>query len=309
MEIMIKETIKKETALIIVVSMLAGFSLSVADSTKLHAAIPSEPSVTAYASKADLENKFAPDSGNIGKLKFGKDANCSVQEWYILGSDSGVNGGEDNTAIFAASNMTGYLGFQMKYIGTDNDEKYFYNGDRDIGNIGVNYISGTFPTKFYANHYGLSDARNTLKEMVNASSSCFTSKECELINETTVTTEDLLNKNTHGSYTTSDKLYLPCGNSSSNQIYIGTDDSKELDGSKYWKTGDYFWLRTPSSEYSYGYFEICAAPGKGIRNRGSVGGDQLYGVRPASNLNLLTSFLHPQHRHRRMILSRRLEQK
>ena len=105
---MFKTNIKNRVALLMTVSMLSGMSLSAVDSISVYAADKTTaPSVTTYASKDDLENKFAPDSGNIGKLKFGK----NNQEWYILGSDSGVNSGKNNTAIFAASNMIDKLAF------------------------------------------------------------------------------------------------------------------------------------------------------------------------------------------------------
>lgn len=238
---------KKGVALLLCVSMLSALSLSAVDSLKTNAAEKTTaPSVTAYASKDDLENKFAPDSGNIGKLKFGK----SNQEWYILGIDSGVNSGKDNTAIFAASNMSGTLAFQADYEYDTSDNKYYYKGDRTISGAGVTYEGSSSLTRFYANHYGLSDARNTLREMIGDSSNYFTSKEIELMNETTVKTEDLFNTNedTPRSYTTSDKLYLPYGNyNTNNQIYIGSDDSKKLGYSNYWGTGAWFWLRAPCS--------------------------------------------------------------
>ncbi|MGN0535135.1 MAG: hypothetical protein ACI4IR_03940, partial [Eubacterium sp.] len=54
-----------------------------------------EPSVSAYATKAQLmDDTFAPDEDgydtNIGKLAFGINDDGKVQNWYILGKDTGV---------------------------------------------------------------------------------------------------------------------------------------------------------------------------------------------------------------------------
>ena len=292
-EIMKGLVIRKVATLLLAASMLSGLLLPAVGTINVYADTntTSAPSITAYASKSDLKDKFAPDSGNIGKLKFGKNSNSKVQEWYILGSDSGVNG--DNTAIFAASNMTGNVIFQMNSEYDSAVRGYINKSGRNIGSTEVKYEGSPSLKNFYINHYGLSDARNTLREMATASNtSYFTPKEQELMNKTTVSTEDLLNKDGDSnprSYTTSDKLYLPYGSyNPGNQIYIGSSDSKKVDNSKYWATGDCFWLRTPASGNG-GILELCANPVKGnklfIDVRSDYGG-RSDGLRPASNLNL-----------------------
>ena len=284
-ETMIKVNVKKGTALLLCVSMLSGLSLSAVDSISVHAEQISEPSVTAFASKDDLENNFSPDSGNIGKLKFGMDLDEDDFEWYILGSDSGV--GTKNTAIFAAIDMSECSDFQLpsNYEYNSDDEKFYYTGGRTIDGAKVIYDSPV-PTRFYANHYGLSNARKILKDMVE-DTRYFTSVERELINKTTVKTEDLLNKDDKDKprfYKTSDELYLPYVNCDTDkQIYIGSDDSKKLDISKYCNTMRFIFLRKPGMDNGYGAYALNTE-GKFLNF--SFDYDHYSGVRPASNLNL-----------------------
>ena len=108
-------------------------SLPIIDMSARAASITA-PSITAYATKAELKTKFTPnDAGTqaIGKLAFGKDG----LEWYILGQDSGTNvkndnGGtvSDNTVIFPTKvlnickdyddNMTKLQDYMNSYIST-----------------------------------------------------------------------------------------------------------------------------------------------------------------------------------------------
>ncbi len=115
---------KRGMALLLTASMLMGLSLSAVDSISVHADAnddaASKPSLSAYASQDELQSEFNPDSedASIGKLKLGEYDGADI-EWYILGSDSGVVDSEgkaiENTAIFAASNITGTVAFQFNY--------------------------------------------------------------------------------------------------------------------------------------------------------------------------------------------------
>ena len=104
--------IRKGMAFVLSLAMVAGLVPAMSGgANKVQAATGSgtEPSVSAYATKEQLmDGTFAPDSSgnatNIGKLVFGKKSDGTTpQEWYILGADSGVTGGTDNTIVFAAS--------------------------------------------------------------------------------------------------------------------------------------------------------------------------------------------------------------
>lgn len=227
----------------------------------VHAA---EPSSTAYATKEELMNWDYQNT--VGKIVFGKDSSGNPMQWYILGSDSGVNG--DNTAIFAASPIATDVMFEDDY----NNKKTYQES------FGT-YQNNT-PTEVYPNHYGASDLRATLNEMAS-SNSYFTGTEQSLLQNTTVTTTNTMNNT---SYTTTDVLYALHGDYYNNDttLYAGSDNGKALAMSTYWNTGDGFWLRAPN-DFNNNH-ALAAYPGDFVvkRNVGLFN----YAVQPASNLNL-----------------------
>lgn len=119
-----------------------------------------EPDVSVFATKDDMMGEtFSPNENgvpeNIGKIAFGKNANNKTQEWYVLGADSGVNDGKNNTVIFAADNIR------------NSPFSNFSNND---------YSSD------------LNSARDFMKAMIDVSTTeFFTSHEIELMNKTTIT--------------------------------------------------------------------------------------------------------------------------
>ncbi len=243
--------------------------------TKVKAADESsEPNATAYAAKTQLmDSTFAPDNDghitNVGKIKFGKNSDGGAQEWYILGSDSGVAG--DNTAIFATSS-----------IGTN---QMFQESDASItlADLGDGYDYGTYtdsnPSEVYGNHYGASKLRKYLIENLAKDTNYFSAAEQSLMQATPVTTHDIKNDT---DYTTADVLYLAAGEYQAANVKIGSD-SKAL-AQTYWAAdGSHFWLRTPIEQYDMQYVLFAMANYNRIiydmvRNTDSV--------RPASNLNL-----------------------
>lgn len=66
---------------------------------------PKEPDVSVFATKEQMmDDTFKPKNvlyQTIGTIIFGKNSQGEAQEWYILGNDSGVNDGKDNTVILA----------------------------------------------------------------------------------------------------------------------------------------------------------------------------------------------------------------
>ncbi|MGN0348487.1 MAG: hypothetical protein ACI4DR_03030, partial [Roseburia sp.] len=261
----IKKKFKKGTAMLLACTMMAGLLTVMPQSAIRVKAAGTAPGVSAYATKEQLmDGTFAPDSSgipvNIGKLVFGN------IEWYILGKDSEVSGGTDNTVIFAAIPIM-RMAFEDKW-----ENKTF------VSNFGV-YASN--PSEVYPNHYGASDLRVTLDNMVNGvNTTYFTLTEQGLMNATTVTTYDTLNK---VNYTTTDKLYALTtdGGVGSRIIKAGSNNQKTLARDSYWKIGTGFWLRSPDTDWRNALF---AAPGYGAR-KDSVG-ISMTAVRPASNLNL-----------------------
>ena len=271
----LKRHFKKGMALVLSLVMAAGLVPAMSGgANKVQAASGSgtEPSVSAYATKTQLmDGTFAPNADgtavNYGKIVFGKKSDgTTAQEWYILGKDTGVSG--DNTIIFAASPIATEQKFNSKRI-----NKSFASG------FGV-YESN--PSEVYPNHYGASDLRVALQGMA-MNINYFTTAEQDLMNATTVKTEDT--KNSNVIYTTTDKLYALQGNFESyddrSKLWAGTSDSTVLAMSSYWSNGTWFWLRSPYADDPDDL--LLADSGSYVRLTmvdGSVA------VQPASNLNL-----------------------
>ena len=159
----------------------------------------STPSVATYADKDQLmDGTFAPDSSgnaaNIGKIAFGKNSQGQAQEWFVLGSDSGVTEGTDNTIIFATSPIAKNLPFRSEAI---NDIPYDSQWGCDYGTKSVDKVA--------ANHYGSSDLRKSLQKIA-LDPSYFTIAEQSMMNYTAIETFDLYN-NKWITYVTTDKLY------------------------------------------------------------------------------------------------------
>ena len=239
------------------------------------------PDVTVYSTKDDMMGEtFAPNSNgtakNIGKILFGKNSSGNSQEWYILGADSGVNDGKNNTIIFATSPIvaTGQVFEDAPNNKTDSS----LWSDCDYNGVNV--------TEVYRNHYGASDLRVALQNMA-ANTSYFTTAEQGLMNPTTVTTEDKKNKDDskkYLTYTTTDKLYALMSDdygSSYTTIKAGSDNSTVISMSSYWSSGTWFWLRSP--EINSGGMALVAYPGNHVCEFSVIIGSA---VQPASNLNL-----------------------
>ena len=290
---MTKGNIKKKAALLLCASMLSGLSLSAVSSIKVHAATTSVLSVTAYADKDTLaDDTFAPkykgdgsfdeENGKIGKIKFGKDEDGNVQEWYILGKDDGVDG--ENTAIFADSNITKEdIEYNYAFCGQNPP----YVGGRDVTKLAT-YDDADKPTAgVWWNHYAVSDVKDKLCSIAT-DTGYFSKAEQALMNETTVKTEDF--KTQDGKwlryYTTSDKLYAPGGDPNRNDpynIYVGSKNSKLVMWA-YWNSGNSFWLRSPDYYGNYiSTSNLYAPPNSTVYYKRT---NEYSGVRPASNLNL-----------------------
>ena len=140
----------------------------------------------------------------------------------------------------------------------------------------------TNPSDVYQNHYGASDLRVALKNMAT-NTSYFTTAEQGLMNPTTVTTNDILNSTI---YTTTDKLYALTADGAGfpyTTIKVGSDNNTVLAESSYWRSGELFWLRSPSDLDSSDNIAWVAYPGKYVY--GSIVSTK-FAVQPASNLNL-----------------------
>lgn len=217
-------------------------------------------SVTAYATKDQLMSWDYQNT--VGKIVFGKDGSGNAMEWYILGSDSGVSG--DNTAIFATSPIVSDIVFE-----DDIGNKTY---DSDFGEY------QTTVTMVYPNHYGASDLRVMLNNIVK-DNNYFTAHEQSLLLKTQVITTDIMNDTT---YTTDDMLYALHSDYYNTILYAGSNNDKELAMSTYWNAGKEFWLRTPY-EFTYA-IALVAYPGCYVDRYDYVHDSNE--VQPASNLNL-----------------------
>ena len=271
-----KHVFKKGMAFVLSLAMVAGLVLAMsggANTVQAATGSGTEPSVTAYATKAQLMTAFTPDANGTattkGKLVFGKKSDgTTAQEWYILGKDEGVSG--DNTIIVAASPIARGQKFNSD-ISNKNDENLWSD---------CVYSEATI-TEVYTNHYGASELRDTLQGMAT-NTSYFTSAEQGLMNATTVTTKDT--KNSSVTYTTTDKLYALQGDYDNDQyLWAGTDDSTVLAMSSYLRNGEWFWLRSPYG--GSGDIALCADRGYYVI-LGRVDIDSGSPVQPASNLDL-----------------------
>lgn len=270
----LKHNFKKGMAFVLSLAMVAGLVPAMsggANTVQAATGSGTEPSVTAYATKDQLMTAFNPDSNGdattIGKLVFGKNSSSVAQEWYILGRDTGVSG--DNTIIFAASPIARKQAFEDD----DSNKKTF------ASSFGV---YETNPSDVYQNHYGASDLRVALKNMAT-NTSYFTTAEQGLMNPTTVTTNDILNSTI---YTTTDKLHALTADGAGfpyTTIKVGSDNNTVLAESSYWRSGELFWLRSPSDLDSSDNIAWVAYPGKYVY--GSIVSTK-FAVQPASNLNL-----------------------
>lgn len=269
-----KHNFKKEMTCVLSIAMIAGLISAMsggANTVQAATGCGTEPSVTAYATKDQLMTTFNTDSNGdattIGKLVFGKNSSSVAQEWYILGKDIGVSG--DNTIIFAASPIATRQAFEDD----DSNKKTF------ASSFGV---YETNPSDVYPNHYGASELRVALKNMATNTSYFTTAEQC-LMNPTTVTTNDMLNGTI---YTTTDKLYALTADGSGSPyttIKAGSDNNTVLAESSYWRSGEYFWLRSPSNLDSSDNIARVAYPGRHVYS-GIV--SIKIAVQPASNLNL-----------------------
>ena len=268
----LKHNFKKGMAFVLSLAMVAGLIPAMsggANTVQAATGSGTEPSVSAYATKTQLmDGTFAPNANgtaeNYGKLVFGKNSSGNPQEWYILGADSKVSGGTNNTIIFAANPITG-----EKFNSSTSNKSF-------ASSFGV-YASN--PSEVYPNHYGASDLRVALQRMAT-NTNYFTTAEQGLMNATTVTTKDT--KNSSVTYTTTDKLYALQGDFVNDQyLWAGTDDSTVLVSSSYWRNGDLFWLRSPCDDTVSG--ALLADPGMYVSYRSVLNG---YAVQPASNLDL-----------------------
>ena len=159
-----------------------------------------------YATAKQLRgfNTDDRDGKNSAKIRFGK-TDGNDQEWWIAGSQSG-----NSVTLFAASPLVIRQKFDSNYDSSDSSTiTKLYEA-----NWGCSY-SGSTPSDVNVNHYGGSTLRTALKEL-ETSTSCFSTAEQALMQETTIYTNDTKNstdtdKKINCAYSMTDTLYLAYG--------------------------------------------------------------------------------------------------
>ena len=192
------------------------------------------PDSTQFATVDELKNFDTNDgtANKAAKVYFGN----NNQQWWIAGSQNG------NVTLFAASPLATKQKFEPN---ADQDKQYNANWNCDYTSTG-----GSNPTEVYANHYGASPLRTTLKKL---ETSYFTGTEQNLMKDTTIYTNDLKNGNI---YSTTDKLYLAYADANDGQcITVGTNSQNSLNNGlridkSYWGNSGDFWLRAPTMGHS-----------------------------------------------------------
>lgn len=201
------------------------------------------PGNTQFATVDKLKSFNTNDNDgtiNPAKVYFGNDN----QQWWIAGSQQ-----KNGLTLFAASP----LATQQKFATDHNSKTYDTQWNCTYPN--------TVPTSVYSNHYGASPLRTTLQDLEN---SYFTSSEKNLMNDTTIFTNDTKNNSV---YSTTNKLYLAYGIYDSNKykyIMVGTNSEDSLSNglhidSNYWGNRGKFWLRAPYVRLRY--IALVADPG------------------------------------------------
>lgn len=233
-----KRFLKKGMAALLSVVMVVTAAPQLAK--EVHAA--ELPDSTKFATVDELKTFNTNDNDgekNPAKVYFGN----NDQQWWIAGSQDG------NLTLFAASP----LAINQMFESTWENDKINQDLWKDC-----TYLNES-PIEVGPNHYGASPLRNTLKDL---EISYFTSAEQNLMNETTIYTDDLKNSSV---YSTTNKLYLAYGYEDKSiwdeYITVGENSSKDLNNglridNNYWGKDD-LWLRAPHLSDPHRYARIA----------------------------------------------------
>ncbi len=213
----IKEKFKKGITGLCIFAMVVSIGQNVTGVSRVMASgLAEENSFVKAADFASLET---------GRIIFGKNEKGSEQEWLIAGRDAKISG--NNVIIIAANPIKENQAFQNEGKRNEKNSELWMDCD---------YVGESNITEVHPNHYGASDLRAVLKEMVDENT-YFSNVEKTLFNATKITSYDTRNR---VSYTTTDKLY-PLA-SVNGKLMAGSDDSVEVQVDE----SDFFWLRTPN---------------------------------------------------------------
>ena len=268
-----KSIVKKAVAGVLTLAMALGIApVAIGGGIESWADSTSTPTLGTYAAKAQMvDNTFTPDettgtSDNIGRINFGMAA------WFLLGGD-----GQNNVDVFATSNI------KKMAFGTLSSSANEQKNKSVPATAICDYSPNDAPTLVYESHYGASDVRAALQDMVKTGNTeYFSDAQKAMMNVVTVTT---LDKKKSCDYTTSDKLYLATATSVSATNIIVAQDKKL--GKDPYVTGnvtqDTFWLRPSRLSGNAWNGAATFSPNPSVS---SSWVDSSLGVRPAANLDL-----------------------
>ena len=261
----LKKNVKKGIVLALSAVMALGLTPSVLNgSQKVQAADTEEQAPTAMLGFATKDELRAGDSSQRLKIYLGTNSKGNYQSWYVLGKDDGVNG--DNTALFATDIMMSKNAIYGEYkFNSSNEEKQYQSS------YGT-YSDGTVPDKVNSDHWGASDVR---KELQNLVTKLFFTAEQAQLNETPISTLDTKQKK---DYTTKDILYLPDLGYMGDVFHVGSKNDKTIGLET---SSETVWARTAGT---YVGSAIAGYPseGKGY----SVNVERMLSLQPATNLKL-----------------------
>lgn len=264
---------KKASALLLVVAM----TVTTFPQLTIPVLAAELPDSTKFATKEELKqfNTDDTDGVNPAKIYFGNEN----KQWWIVGSQK-----EDSLILFADSRVAPKQSFYY-----DANNKSNLHTDPSLW-ADCSYPEGTAITEVYTNHYGASQARNTLK---NVETSYFTSSEQNLMKVTDIYTDDTKHYDDGYSledsvYLTKNKLYLPYGVYDDNYITVGENSPTDLNNGlrvdiNYWGKSGRIWLRSPYNDDSdiYGMIARMDAGDVSMENLGAI-----YALLPAFELDL-----------------------
>lgn len=215
-----------------------------------------------FAEKEALITEYGFEEGmQSGKILFGLNEEGVSQQWYLAGSDEEIEG--ENVVLVAANPIKTNQVFEDEGKSNKKDaslwEDCLYPSDSNI-------------TEVHPNHYGTSNLRMVLKQMLN--NTYFSETEQTLMNATEICTYDTRNR---VNYKTSDKLYIL--SNVNGTLRAGSKDNITVPLSN----EEWVWLRTPN-ELMKNKGNILTANSENTQSSVSVSFSRA--ILPVTNLDL-----------------------
>ena len=178
--------------------------------------------------------------------------------WLVAGGSKGVSDNSENVVLFAEYPIIGGYKYNpgsqdaegaIKSYFSENQSNKTFNATTEI-----DYESNNSSLSVYANHWGASDLRSSMKKIFTGG--YFNAIEKSLFFASTVKTSDQKNSSTTGNqivYKTTDYLYAPAAIGSANSFTTQVGENNDfIIAPRYW--GGSHWVRTPSSVFNFAMY-------------------------------------------------------